>query len=244
MDITSFQDYFTLKQGSRSPFSPMLLFFRHRSVSDPVIGPFEESTLETLRRKFSGNIWVLPHLYDLPDFCEEFREIRDNGEPIVAFSWLPVRAAFARLRQRTGVTKLTCFDLAEIHNSAVSLESLSFPDSNDAEIFVEIRRSEKSLHKRWYPIIDEQVCQNCLECVNFCLFGVYTIQENQTPLVEQPDQCRDGCPACSRVCPAGAILFPEYDDPVISGRQKRTEIVEPATKDELDRLIDQVEGKR
>jgi len=207
----------------------MLIFFRHRD-NDPATLAFEEATLETLRRKFTGTIWVLPHLYDLPDSCEEFQEI--DG-PVVAFSWLPVQAATERLRQRTGATELICFDLAELQNSTVSLESLSFPEG---ETVTEIRRVEKSLRRRWYPIIDYQTCQNCLECVNFCLFGVYTIQEDQTPLVEQPDQCRDGCPACSRVCPAGAILFPEYDDPIISGRQKRTE----TPKDELDRLIDQV----
>jgi len=209
----------------------MLLFFRHRNPSDSAIAAFEEATLDTLRRRFSGILWVLPHLYDMPDDCEEFQEIRDAQ--VFAFSWLPARAAFERLRQRTGAAELTCYDLAEIQNATVSLESLPLPDG---EASAEIRRTEKSLRRRWYPIIDYQVCQNCLECVNFCLFGVYTIQADQTPLVEQPDQCRDGCPACSRVCPAGAILFPEYDDPVISGRQKRTE----TAKDDLDRLIDQV----
>ena len=217
----------------------MLLFFQHRN-GDPVIEAFEETTLETLCRKFSGTLWVLPHLYDLPDHGEEFQEIRntaqETGEPIFAFSWLPVRAALERLRQRTIAAELTCFDLAEIQNSTISLESLPFLHSAENENVAGIRRFEKSLHRRWYPIIDYQTCQNCLECVNFCLFGVYTIQEDQTPLVEQPDQCRDGCPACSRVCPAGAILFPEYDDLIVSGRQKRAE----AAKDDLDRLIDQV----
>jgi len=222
----------------------MLLFFRHRNTSDPVIEAFEESTLETLRLKFSGTLWVLPHLYDLPDSSEEFQGIRDNtrdGEPTFAFSWLPIRAAFERLRQRIGATELTCFDLAEMQDSmqdsAVALDSLSYPE---CAISTDVRRVDKPFQRRWYPIIDYQVCQNCLECVNFCLFGVYTIQEDRTPLVEQPDHCRDGCPACSRVCPAGAILFPEYDDPIIAGRQKRAETVESPAKDDLDRLIDQV----
>ena len=229
----------------------MLLFFRHRDLNDPVIGAFEESVLATLRQNYSGDVWVLPHLYDLPDSCDEFREIHEqlhpNGEPFFIFSWLPVRAACAMLHQRIQekipTAEVTCFDLAEIQNLTVSLESLPFFSSNKGEPTAEIRRVEKPVNRRWYPVIDYQTCQNCLECVNFCLFGVYTIQENQTPLVEQPDQCRDGCPACSRVCPAGAILFPEYDDPIISGRQKQPETVELGIKDEkgeLDRLIDQV----
>jgi len=216
-----------------------MLFFRHRNFNDPVIGAFEESTLETLRYKISGKIWVLPHLYDLPpNFWEEYQDAvqaKAGETPAIqiAFSWLPVRAAQAILRQQIKAAELTCFDLEDIRNSTISLESL--PHDAESPAPAEIRRVEKSLNRRWYPVIDYQECQNCLECVNFCLFGVYTIGEGQTPLVEQPDQCRDGCPACSRVCPAGAILFPEYDDPVISGRQRRTE-----TKDDLDRLIDQV----
>jgi NAD-dependent dihydropyrimidine dehydrogenase PreA subunit len=70
---------------------------------------------------------------------------------------------------------------------------------------------------RWYPVIDFDRCVNCLECLNFCLFGVFGLDEAGHILVEQPDACRDGCPACSRICPAGAILFPHYNDAAIAG---------------------------
>jgi hypothetical protein len=74
--------------------------------------------------------------------------------------------------------------------------------------------------RRWYPVIDRSRCEACLECLNFCLFGVYSLDEQDMPLVDQPDACRLGCPACSRICPTGAILFPEHDDPMISGRRE------------------------
>jgi len=35
--------------------------------------------------------------------------------------------------------------------------------------------------------------------------------------VEQPDNCRQGCPACSRVCPENAIIFPQHKTPTIAG---------------------------
>jgi ferredoxin len=38
-------------------------------------------------------------------------------------------------------------------------------------------------------------------------------------LVEQPDNCRKGCPACSRVCPENAIIFPQHKAPAIAGAQ-------------------------
>ncbi len=71
--------------------------------------------------------------------------------------------------------------------------------------------------ERWYPIVDKTRCVGCLECVNFCLFGVYEKGTDGKPKVVQPDACRPGCPACARVCPNQAIFFPYYDDPMISG---------------------------
>jgi len=70
---------------------------------------------------------------------------------------------------------------------------------------------------RWYPVVDYSRCNGCMECMNFCLFGVFGLSPGEGIAVEQPDACRDGCPACARICPAGAIMFPEHDDPAIAG---------------------------
>jgi hypothetical protein len=78
-------------------------------------------------------------------------------------------------------------------------------------------RIAEATQPRWYPVIDYGRCTNCLECLNFCLFGVFDLDETESILVDQPDACRDGCPACSRICPAGAIMFPEHDAPAIAG---------------------------
>jgi NAD-dependent dihydropyrimidine dehydrogenase PreA subunit len=79
------------------------------------------------------------------------------------------------------------------------------------------RRVEEVVLQRWYPVIDYRRCENCLECLNFCLFGVFGLDEAGRIFVEQPDACRDGCPACSRICPPAAILFPEHPDGAIAG---------------------------
>src|SRR5262249_47835609 len=70
---------------------------------------------------------------------------------------------------------------------------------------------------RWYPVIDYNRCTNCLECIDFCLFGVYGIDHKERILVENQDNCKRGCPACSRVCPVNAIIFPEHKTPAIAG---------------------------
>ena len=68
-------------------------------------------------------------------------------------------------------------------------------------------------------MIDFNRCTNCMECVDFCLFGVYGVDSGENILVEQPDNCRKGCPACSRVCPENAIIFPQHKAPAIAGAQ-------------------------
>ncbi len=70
---------------------------------------------------------------------------------------------------------------------------------------------------RWYPVVDYHRCTACGECLNFCLFGVYGLDDQEQVVVEQPDACRFGCPACSRICPRGAIVFPQHDDPAVAG---------------------------
>jgi NAD-dependent dihydropyrimidine dehydrogenase PreA subunit len=71
--------------------------------------------------------------------------------------------------------------------------------------------------RRWYPVIDYSRCTNCMECLDFCLFGVYGVDGMDRILVENQDNCKRGCPACSRVCPEHAIIFPDYKTPAIAG---------------------------
>jgi Pyruvate/2-oxoacid:ferredoxin oxidoreductase delta subunit len=75
----------------------------------------------------------------------------------------------------------------------------------------------KPADRRWYPVIDYSRCTNCMECLDFCLFGVYGVDKFDRIAVEQQDNCKRGCPACSRVCPEQAIMFPDYKTPAIAG---------------------------
>lgn len=87
--------------------------------------------------------------------------------------------------------------------------------------------------RRWYPVIDFSRCTNCMECIDFCLFGVYGVDRLETILVEQPDNCRKGCPACSRVCPENAIIFPQHKTPAIAG----SAVVAEGLKIDLSKLF-------
>jgi NAD-dependent dihydropyrimidine dehydrogenase PreA subunit len=56
-----------------------------------------------------------------------------------------------------------------------------------------------------------------MQCLSFCLFGVYGVDEQQRIQVQNNDNCKTNCPACSRVCPEAAIMFPKYKAGPING---------------------------
>lgn len=69
----------------------------------------------------------------------------------------------------------------------------------------------------WYPVIDYSRCVGCRQCMDFCLFGVYAAGQDHAVEVSKPSGCKTGCPACARVCPHAAIIFPKYAHSPING---------------------------
>lgn len=69
----------------------------------------------------------------------------------------------------------------------------------------------------WFPVIDYQRCVNCKQCLSFCLFGVYDIDPKGKVRVAKPQNCKTNCPACARICPEVAIIFPKYPESPING---------------------------
>jgi len=77
----------------------------------------------------------------------------------------------------------------------------------------------------WFPVIDYQRCTNCMQCLSFCLFDVYGVDADGQIDVRNEEKCKTNCPACSRVCPEVAILFPKYKKGPINGDVVRPEDV-------------------
>jgi len=69
----------------------------------------------------------------------------------------------------------------------------------------------------WFPVIDYDRCQNCKQCLAFCLFGVFALDDDGQVVVAKPDRCKTNCPACARVCPHVAIIFPKHKASPING---------------------------
>ena len=80
--------------------------------------------------------------------------------------------------------------------------------------------------KPWFPVIDFDRCTNCMQCLTFCLFDVYGVDTEQQITVQNQDNCKTDCPACSRVCPEVAILFPKYGKGPINGDVVREQDVQ------------------
>jgi Pyruvate/2-oxoacid:ferredoxin oxidoreductase delta subunit len=86
-----------------------------------------------------------------------------------------------------------------------------------AAIRTEIGAPEVGGWKPWFPVIDYDRCTNCMQCLSFCLFGVYGVDDEKKIQVQNQDNCKTNCPACSRVCPEAAIMFPKYKAGPING---------------------------
>ena len=92
--------------------------------------------------------------------------------------------------------------------------------------------------KPWFPVIDYQRCTNCMQCLSFCLFDVYGASVEGKIEVRNQDNCKTDCPACSRVCPEVAILFPKYRHGPINGDEVRADdIRREAMKTDISALL-------
>lgn len=112
----------------------------------------------------------------------------------------------------------------EAENAAGPVDFCDISDLDAAEIVASVEqvRGQRQAVKQgewkpWFPVIDFDRCTNCMQCLSFCLFGVYGVDEEKRIQVQNNDNCKTNCPACSRVCPEAAIMFPKYKSGPING---------------------------
>ena len=92
--------------------------------------------------------------------------------------------------------------------------------------------------KPWFPVIDYSRCTNCMQCLSFCLFDVYGVSKDNKIQVQNNDNCKTNCPACSRVCPEVAIMFPKYQQGPINGDEiSETDVGREKMKVDISSLL-------
>ena len=171
---------------------------------------------------FAGAELLLVHpLYYLKNNFAVYEKILKHKGDIFFASWLPGRAAEWTLLKELNFAKglqIRHFSLAEYktpENAASALKKAAKIQAKGKSKIFDL--SKTTVSERWYPVIDHSRCNNCGECLEFCLFGVFS-KSRKKVLVTDPEKCKPGCPACSRVCAKGAIIFPHYfDDKKICG---------------------------
>lgn len=63
----------------------------------------------------------------------------------------------------------------------------------------------------WWPTIDYEKCNYCMECDKFCPHEVFerTEVEEKKLIVKNPYNCVVFCRACMKTCALDALSFPE-----------------------------------
>ncbi len=108
-------------------------------------------------------------------------------------------------------------DIDSFYKKTVNLNNIeSFVDELERIFIGSVGNAEGQWYP-WFPVIDYDKCTNCMQCLSFCLFGVYGCDEEGKLRVVEPEKCKPNCPACARVCPEMAIIFPKYPSSPING---------------------------
>ena len=223
---------------------------------------FEDVLAEALAGAVGGDAIIIPHVYYLTGDHPAVSRLAAVQGPLVIGAWLHPRATEWVLRslgiggsptgdQGPGPPRIRAIDLRK-HASAEecvrAIEGLVGTATSEALDTGSAVPDEitDAVASRWYPVIDYSRCGNCKQCLEFCLFGVYSLDDGGQVVASSPDNCKPGCPACARVCPNGAIMFPHYDaDVAIAGgtgeASSEPEVAEAGDSDDLDELIDTLE---
>lgn len=177
-------------------------------------------------------VLIVPHLYHLPETSPVWQRLAELAGPLVVASWLHPRPAEWLLRRHgIGAAGLVTLSLQAgdcLEPLRQALHDLGARTAAPGAPVPELPQSWEdtspagAMPPRWYPVVDLSRCSQCGHCLQFCLFGVYALDAEGHVMVANPDRCKAGCPACSRICPQGAIIFPLYEkDDAIAGAPGR-----------------------
>jgi NAD-dependent dihydropyrimidine dehydrogenase PreA subunit len=169
-----------------------------------------------------------------------FHELLEKGYPVSS-----VRGEVASVPAGKVTVVLGRFEkqLPEAADARVVMHDVEGLQSSEVVSLVEQVREEAAIPvpgkwKPWFPVIDYKRCTNCMQCLSFCLFDVYGVSSDHKIQVQNQSNCKTDCPACSRVCPEVAILFPKYrHGPIHGGEVHEDDLRREAMKVDISALL-------
>ena len=211
----------------------MLILSKHENP-DPQVSVLERAILECCRAEQVDCLVISP-LYRIAESSKLWANLADRSDHAVLAGWFHPRPAHWLLRRHQIVIEESCIldlrtfaDAFSVLAAAASLGAGVASETVSPNASQELRAVTRA---RWYPVLDGSRCVNCQHCLQFCLFGVYDLDAAGRVRVQNPDQCKNGCPACSRICPQSAIMFPLYEkDSAIAGAPGEYVIPDAAAK--------------
>ncbi|NQT21422.1 MAG: hypothetical protein HQ592_17075 [Planctomycetes bacterium] len=189
---------------------------------------------DALARALSGAglpVLLMPHVYHLAEHDAIWQELAGLPGNVACISWLYPRPTEWVLRRHAISTDLLAFDMAAYDSPEACCTAVvekTAPADGSAGT---VRELHAEVTERWHPVVDYSRCVNCAQCMQFCLFGVYELDDADKLIVRNPNNCKPGCPACSRICPSGAIIFPLCEtDTAIAGAPGEFMTPDPSAK--------------
>ncbi len=162
-------------------------------------------------------VMLIPSLYDIADDNPLWGRLAEVDSPALLLSDLhprPAKLLLARHELADRFTVVNIADYGTVEEVCAEVKKRCVVGESAASV-ADLRVETPP---RWYPMLDDERCINCGHCLQFCLFGVYEHDAQGQVVVIHPEKCKPGCPACSRICPQGAIIFPHYrKDAAIAG---------------------------
>lgn len=165
------------------------------------------------------DILIVPDLCGMTANCApELRKLENTNHLTIiacyprAVQWMCHRAGIYFKNTRVEFLNMRTQSFEEIKQTVMERktvgETASLSVSKDSDEWIP-----------WFPVIDYSRCKNCKQCASFCLFQVYETTKDGQVIVKNPTHCKNNCPACARICPEAAIMFPKLNEPPINGAE-------------------------